>query len=180
MASIPTRSGAHPEVMYTRVAEQAQRLFTRALKEETGLDFRSSGAALLARDGAIHVQVLAANGPQAHAASGMVLQVHPTNREWAASQEVPGAGIQYRDYDMGLAQSLSPAQIAAGMGGRIVGASQISLRFGLRLGQGRCSHAPPQGHNGVWSGPGRLAQVIVFGDTAPRTHLMRAWTSMHP
>jgi hypothetical protein len=42
------------------------------------------------------------------------------------------------------------------------------------------SCATPGPQRGPRSGPGRLAQVIVFGDTAPRSHLVRAWTSMHP
>jgi hypothetical protein len=104
----------------------------------------------------------------------MVLRVLPTNPEGKVWRD----GIQYRDYDMGLCQFPSLAQRAAveGGGGPIIGARQISLRFG----QGRCQHSPPKGEESTWAGPGKVAQVMVLGDTHPRSHLMRAWTKQHP
>jgi hypothetical protein len=43
-----------------------------ALKAETGLDLRSSGATLLSEDGAIDVQVPAATASQVQAGAGMI------------------------------------------------------------------------------------------------------------
>jgi hypothetical protein len=81
-----------------------------------------------------------------------------------------------------LSVSLMLAQraTAEGAGGPIISARQISLRFALRFGQGRCLHVPPKGQEGTWVGPGRVAHVMVLGDTHPRSHLMRAWTKQHP
>jgi hypothetical protein len=70
--------------------------FTTTLSEEMGLFFRSTETQLVTRDGAIHVQVPAANMQQIQAQSGMVLRVLPTNPEWRVWRD----GIQYRDYDM--------------------------------------------------------------------------------
>jgi hypothetical protein len=177
MASIPTGSRS-PTIICVQVGEVAQALFTTALKEETGLFFRSTETQLVTGDGAIHVQVPAANGQQIQAQSGMVLRVLPTNPEWKVWRD----GIQYRDYDMGLCQfpSLAQRATAEGGGGPIIGARQISLRFALRFGQGRCLHVPPKGQEDTWVGPGRVAQVMVLGDTHPRSRLpMRAWTKQH-
>jgi hypothetical protein len=177
MASIPTGSRS-PTIICAQVGEVAQALFTTALREETGLFFRSTGTQLVTGDGAIHVQVPAANGEQIQAQSGMVLRVLPTNSGWKVWRD----GIQYRDYDMGLYQfpSLAQRATAEGGGGPIIGARQISLRLALRFGQGRCLHVPPKGQEDTWVGPGRVAQVMVLGDTHPRSHLMRAWTKQHP
>jgi hypothetical protein len=177
MASIPTRSPT--TIMCSQVGETAQALFTTALKEETGLFFHSTGTQLVTGDKGIHVQVPAANGQQIQAQSGMVLRVLPTNPEWRVWRH----GIQYRDYHMGLCQFPSLAQRAAveGGGGPIIGARQIILRFALRFrGQGRCRHTLPKGEESTWTGPGKVAQVMVLGDTHPRSHLMRAWTKQHP
>jgi hypothetical protein len=175
MASIPTRSPT--TIVCSQVGEVAQALFTTALKEETGLFFRSTGTQLVTGDGGIHVQVPAANGQHIQAQSRMVLRVLPTNPEWKVWRD----GIQYRDYDMGLCQFPSLAQRAAveGGGGPIIGARQISLRFALRFGQGRCQHTPPKGEESTWAGPGKVEQVMVLGDTHLRSHLMRAWTKQH-
>jgi hypothetical protein len=144
----------------------------RALKTETGLDLRSSGATLLARDGAIDVQVPSATGPQIQAGSGMILRLRPRNSEWTAWRAV-GAGVRYRDYEMGLARFLTPAQQTAGRTGPIVGASEVRLRFTLRLGLEQCSHTASGRAIG-----GRVAQVIVFRDTRPATDATRVWTHL--
>jgi hypothetical protein len=62
MASIPTRSPT--TIVCSQVGEVAHSLFTTALKQETGLFFRSTGTQLVTGDGGIHVQVPAANGQQ--------------------------------------------------------------------------------------------------------------------
>jgi hypothetical protein len=41
-------------------------------------------------------------------------------------------------------------------------------------------HIPPNGMEDNWLGPGKVAHVMVLGDTHPRSHLMRAWTKEHP
>jgi hypothetical protein len=176
VASIPTRSPT--TIVCSQVGEVAQALFTTALKEETGLFFRSTGTQLVTGDERIHVQVPAANGQQIQAQSGMVLRVLPTDPEWKVWRD----GIQYRDYDMGLCQfpSLAQRAVVEGGGGPIIRARQISLRFALRFGQGRCQHTPPTGEESTWAGPGKVAQVMVLGDTHPKSHLMRAWTKQHP
>src|SRR6476469_7163556 len=156
MASIPTWD---PDlVLCAHVAEEAQTLFSTAVKSETGMDFRSPRAALIGGGGAIHLQVPSANQQQTLAQSGMILRIHPISPDWKAWPEA-GAQFRYREYDMCLAQFLSPAQVAAGRGGTFVGVSGVSLRFALRLGPRRCSHTPAKGKEGVWSEcPGRLAQ----------------------
>jgi hypothetical protein len=174
MASIPMGS-SDPRHMYcARVGTSARVIMSRALQAEVGLDLRSSGAALLASDGAIDVQVPSATGLQTYAGSGVILRVRPRNPEWIAWREL-GPGVRYRDYELGLAQHLTPAQVAAGRGGPTEGAKQICLRFALRLGQERCSHTILGRADG-----GVLAQVIVFRDIRPAEDTVRAWTHRHP
>jgi hypothetical protein len=98
----------------------------------------------------------------------MVLRVLPTNPEWRMWRN----GIQDCDYDMGLCQfpSLAQRATAEGGGGPIVGARQISLRFALRFGQERCEHTPLEGMEDNWSGPGKVAHIMVLGDIHPRSH----------
>jgi hypothetical protein len=60
------------------------------------------------------------------------------------------------------------------------GQTYPSLRFALRFAQERCEHTPPEGMEDKWSGPGKVAHVMVLGNTHPRNHLMRAWTKEHP
>jgi hypothetical protein len=153
MASIPTWPKTSTTIMCSHMAESAQTLFTTALEEETGLFFRSTGAALIAGDGAINVQVPAANVQQIQAQSSMVLRIEPKNPKWTAWPEGEEK-VHYREYDMGLCRFPSLAQRAAGGGGSIIGARQISLRVALKFEQGRCSHTPPQRRTGVWTGPG--------------------------
>jgi hypothetical protein len=116
MASIPTWSRAPTTVMCLQVGETAHTLFTTALKEETGLFFCSIGAALVARDRAINVQVLVANGQQIQAQSGMVLRIQPRDPKWTPWLE-GGEKVQYCEYDMGLCRSPSLAQRALGTEG---------------------------------------------------------------
>ena len=147
---------------------------SKALKTEVGLDLRSSGAALLASDGAIDVQVPSATGLQTYVGSGLILRVRPRSPEWMAWTDL-GPGVRYRDYELGLAQHLTPAQLAAGRGGPAVGGSRICLRFALRLGPQRCSHTTlGRGDGGV------IAQVIVLRGTDPAEHTVRAWSHRHP
>jgi hypothetical protein len=82
MASIPAQSGAYPEVMCTRIAERAL-AGTEVTQQGTQggdgarLPFTSLGSSVSQGRSdpcsAIHVQVPSANGPHAHAASGMVV-----------------------------------------------------------------------------------------------------------
>jgi hypothetical protein len=157
-----------------QVGDSARTLFMTALKTETGLDLRSSGATLLAGDGAIDVQVPSATVPQIQAGSGVILQVRPKKPEWTAWRDM-GPGVRYRDYEMNLAHFLTPALQTAGKTGPIVGGSGIRLRFTLRLGREQCSHTESGMANG-----GRKAQVIVFRDTRPATGAVRAWNHLHP
>ena len=130
MASIP---GTRPRIICHEAADQALTFFSRALKDKTGLDCRSSGTALLTRDGAINVQVPSADVSQALTSRGMVLKILPRNTEWSRWHEM-GCQYQYRDYDMGVARFPTPAQRMAGDGGPILGAGQVSLRVVLKLG----------------------------------------------
>jgi hypothetical protein len=132
MASIP--SNRPPRICHN-AANMALTLFTKALKEETGLDYRSPGKALLIGQGAIHVQVPSEDVSQALTSTGMVLRILPTKTEWSRWSEM-GNQYQYRDYDMRLARFPSLAQRRAGDGGPIVGASQVSLLIVLKFGQG--------------------------------------------
>jgi hypothetical protein len=170
MASIPSN---RPPPICHDAANMALTLFTRAIKEETGLDYRSPGKALLIGQGAIHVQVPSANVAQALSSSGMVLRIMPTKTEWSRWSEM-GSEYQFRDYDMGLAQFPTLAQRRAGDGGPIVGASQVSLRVVLKFGQGQCRHAQATGGNT------RPAAVAVMSDTLTRKHLVCAWSQKYP
>jgi hypothetical protein len=143
MASIPSN---RPPPICHDAANMVGTLFTRALKEETGLDYRSPGRALLIGQGAIHVQVPSADVAQALSSLGMVLRIMPTKMEWSRWSGM-GSQYQFRDYDMGLAQFPTLAQRRAGDGGPIVGASQVSLRVVLKFRQGQCRHAQASGGN---------------------------------
>jgi hypothetical protein len=57
MAAIPIWEDSPSHMFCGQVGDSARTLFMTALKTETGLDLRSSGATLLAGDGAIDVQV---------------------------------------------------------------------------------------------------------------------------
>jgi hypothetical protein len=113
MASIPSN---RPPPICHDTANMVGTFFTRALKEETGLDYRSQGRALLIGQGAIHVQVPSADVAQALSSSGMVLRIMPTKTEWSRWSDM-GSQYQFRDYDMGLAQFPTLAQRRAGDGG---------------------------------------------------------------
>jgi hypothetical protein len=157
-----------------RVGDSARTLVMTALKAETGLELRSSGATLLSEDGAIDVQMPAVTDSQVQAGSGMIFWMRPKKSEWTAWRAV-GPGVRYRDYELGLARFPMPAQQTAGITGPIVGASEIRLRFTLRLEQEQCSHTRSGRANG-----GKVAKVIVFRDTKPATGALRAWTHLHP
>jgi hypothetical protein len=109
-----------------RVGDLARTLVMTALKAETGLELRSSGATLLSEDGAIDVQMPAVTDSQVQAGSGMIFRMRPKKSEWTAWRAV-GPGVRHRDYDLGLARFLTPAQRTAGITGPIVGASEIRL-----------------------------------------------------
>jgi hypothetical protein len=174
MAAIPTREDSPAHMYCGRVGDSARTLVMTALKAEMGLDLHSSGATLLSEDGAIDVQVPGATNSQVQAGSGMIFRMRPKKSEWTAWRAV-GPGVQYRDYVMGLARFPTPAQQTAGITGPMVGASEIRLRFTLRLGQEQCSYT----RSGRATG-GKVAQVIVFRDTRPATGAIRAWTHLHP
>jgi hypothetical protein len=174
IAAISTREDSPAHMYCGRVGDSARTLFMSALKTETGLDLRSSGATLLSEDGAIDVQVPSATGPQVQAGSGMIFRMRPRRSEWTAWRAV-GPGVRYRDYEMGLARFPTPAEQTAEVTGPIDGASEVRLRFTLRLGQEQCSHTRSGRANG-----GKVAQVIVFRDTRPATDAIRAWTHLHP
>src|SRR6476659_5268673 len=57
-----------------------------------------------------------ATGLQTYVGSGLILRVRPRSPEWMAWTDL-GPGVRYRDYELGLAQHLPPAQLAAGRGG---------------------------------------------------------------
>jgi hypothetical protein len=174
MGAIPTREDSPAHMYCGRVGDSARTLVMTALKAETGLELRSSGATLLSEDGAIDVQVPVATDSQVQAGSGMIFRMRPKKSEWTAWPAVR-PGVRYRDYELGLARFPTPAQQTAGITGPIVGASEIRLRFTLRLGQEQCSHTRSGRANG-----GKVAQVIVFRDTRPATGAIRAWTHLHP
>jgi hypothetical protein len=147
-------------------------LFTRAPKEETRLDCRLPGRALLTGQGAIHVQVPSADVAQALSSLGMVLKIMPTKTEWSRWSDM-GSQYQFRDYDMGLAQfPYTSSEESRGRGAH-VGANQVSLRVVLKYGQGQCRHAHALGGNA------RPAAVAVLSDTLPRKHLIRVWSQKY-
>jgi hypothetical protein len=174
MAAISTREDSPAHMYCGRVGDSARTLVMTALKAETCLDLRSSGATLLSEDGAIDVQIPAATNSQVQAGSGMIFRMRPKKSEWTAWRAV-GPGVRYRDYEMGLARFPMPAQQTAGIMGPIVGASEIRLRLTLRLGREQCSHTRSGRANGE-----KVAQVIVFRDTRPATGAICAWTHLHP
>jgi hypothetical protein len=165
MAAIPTREDSPAHRSCGRVGDSARVLVMTALKAKTGLDLRSSGATLLSEDGAIDVQMPAATASQVQAGASMIFRIRPKKSEWTA----------YRDYELGLAHFPTPAQRTAGITGPIVGASEIRLRFTLRLGQEQCSHTRSGRATGA-----QVTQVIMFKDTRPATGAIRAWTHLHP
>jgi hypothetical protein len=97
-----------------------------------------------------------ATDSQAQAGSGMIFRMRPTKSEWTAWRGV-GPGVRYWDYEVGMARFSTPAQRTAGITGPIVGASEIRLRFALRLGQEQCTHTRSGRATGA-----QVAQVIVF------------------
>jgi hypothetical protein len=174
MAAIPTREDSPAHRYCGRVGDSARVLVMTALKAETGLDLRSSGATLLSEDGAIDVQVPAVTASQVQAGAGMIFWIRPKKSEWTAWRAV-GPGVRYRDYELGLAHFPTLAQRTAGITGPIVRASEIRLRFTLRLGQEQCSDTRSGRATGA-----QVAHVIVFRDTRPATGAIRAWTRLHP
>ena len=171
MASIPTRTGLTSTSVLPRVGDSARTLFTTALKTETGL-----GSALIRSSAADRGRSNRCSGSigDRSQTSGGVGHDPSDIGQGSRSGRLAGSGSQ--EFGTGTTTGSSSVSYASSEDSRetgpIVGASQIRLRFALRLGQGRCSHTHGVGEAArAAGGPGDRVQ-----GHQPRTRLMRAWT----